>query len=473
MAFSARKSMAFSARKSSAYKASGGSSTGRSQPAFQGDIFPLLDFAEIAMCLRGCDFVVAEEMLSKPNAIFVQQLYEQMVASFLGFTYENQAPILEACSDGRETFDTGRSARNILALTRASSKLMRICGVDDFSMADCIRPEAQRMRRLLSAVVNFARFREEHMGVCEDLVQRSEEISLATEQVYQDMVMFSERVQELRVQKEKEAPKIKEAQNHNREVEAELRRLKKVQEQYVAEHEAYKRDKQRLVSKLEDQNFLTMQMRKECEKLRPYVLEAPGNLRKINEEMSESIQGGRAGIDKLEKRMRALDISIESFKIIEQDVTGCLKIMEETENELTKQEEAGRQLSRLMELHDQRQIEVHEVERKTMQLRRQLENAEERIQRLQEQRVQKREGVHKKTQELKEAYAALVAERSIVTQDMDKKKALIASVEKQKSDLKEQLEAEIRVTVNELQKLDAHVMLYMEEMEQVMSGVTR
>ncbi|KAJ8098365.1 Nuf2 family-domain-containing protein [Lipomyces tetrasporus] len=470
MAFSARKSTVFSARKSSAYKQSGfgSSSTSRSQPAFQGDIFPLLDFAEISVCLRGCEFSVAEEMLVKPTAIFVQQLYEQMVASFLGVTYENCVPILEVCSEGRETFESARAARSVLALVRAS--LMRICGVDDLSMADFMRPEPQRLRRLLSAVVNFARFREEHMGVCEDLIQRSEETSLATERAYQDVLMFSERVHELRIQKEEEAPKIKETQEHNRQVEAELRRLKKVQEQYVAEHEAYKRDKQRLVSKLEDQNFLTVQMRKECEKLRPYVLDAPSTLRRINDEMSDSVQTGKTSIEKLEKRLRALEVTIESFKTLEQDISACFKIMEETENELAKQDEASRQLARLMELHDQRQIEVHEVERKSTQLKRQLANAEERIQRLQEQRLQKREGVQKKTQELKEAYAALVAERSVVTQEMEKKKALIANVEKKQLDLREQLEGEIRSTTSELQKLEAHVSLYLSEMEQCITA---
>ncbi|KAK9383980.1 Nuf2 family-domain-containing protein [Kockiozyma suomiensis] len=468
MAFSARKSTAaFSARKSSINKQSGfGSSTGRSQPSFQGDIFPLLDFAEIAICLRGCDFIVAEDMLQKPTAIFVQQLYEQIIASFLGVTYENQVPILEACCEGRETFDSARAARSIFALVRASSKLMQICGVDDFSMADFMKPEAQRIRRLLSAVVNFARFREEHMGVCEDLIQRSEETSLATERGYQEVISYNERLQELKLQKEMDAPMIKEAQEHNRQVEAELRKLKKIQDQYHTEHEAYKRDKSRLVGKLEDQNFLTTQIRKECEKLRPYVLDAPSTLRRINEEMSESVQSGKSAIERLERRLRALEVSIESFKNIEQDIAGSLKIMEETENEMSKQDEASRQLARLMELHDQRQIEVHEVERKSTQLKRQLANAEERIQRLQEQRLQKRESVQKRTQELKEAYATLVAERSVVTQEMEKKKSVIAGVEKKQTELREQLENDVRAATNELLKLEKQVELYIGEMEQ-------
>ncbi|KAK9479472.1 Nuf2 family-domain-containing protein [Lipomyces japonicus] len=470
MAFSARKSIApfNSARKSSAYKPNGfaGSSTSRSQASFQGDIFPLLEFSEISICLRGCDFVVAEDLLQKPTALFFQQLYEQMVASFLGITFENQAPLLEICSEGRETFESARPARSMFSLVRASARLMRICGVDDFSMADFIKPEPQRIRRLLSAVVNFARFREEHMGVCEDLIQRSEETSVATEQAYQNIVSSNERLQLLREQKNEEAPAIKQMQEHNHQVEAELRRLKRVQEQLVTEHEAYKREKQRLVAKLEDQNFLTVQIRKECEKLRPYVLDAPETLQKINDDMNGAMQAGKASIEKIEKRIRALEVSTESFKTIEQDVNACIKIMEEIENEIGKNEDAKAQHGRLQELEEQRQVDIHELERKCMQLKRQLTNAEDRIQRLQEQRLQKREAVQKRTQELKEAYATLVAERSMVTQDMEKNKAMIAKVEKKQADLREQLELEVRGNTIELQKLEAHVSLYLGEMEQ-------
>ncbi len=49
-------------------------------------------------------------------------------------------------------------------------------GIDDFSLKDLIRPEGPRLRIILSAMINFAKFREEQLGVFEEMSRRSEEL---------------------------------------------------------------------------------------------------------------------------------------------------------------------------------------------------------------------------------------------------------------------------------------------------------
>lgn len=59
-----------------------------------------------------------------------------------------------------------------------------------------------------------------------------------------------------------------------------------------------------------------------------------------------------------------------------------------------------------------------------------------------------------------------MAERSVVTQEMEKKKSVIAGVEKKQTELREQLENDVRAATNELLKLEKQVELYIGEMEQ-------
>ncbi|KAK9458663.1 Nuf2 family-domain-containing protein [Lipomyces oligophaga] len=476
MSFSARKSsISFSARQSSAYKPSNNNSNALSasaggRPQMYADVFPLLEFPEIALCLRGCDIPVAEDMLQKPTSAFVISLYEQMIGIFLGMTYDQQMAISDSCAQGRDVYESGRIGRSVLSLVRAASKLMKVCGIDDFSMADILRPEPQRTRRLLSAVVNFARFREAHSNVTDELMAKSEALSVAAEEAYLELVTDNDRLEQLRAQKEEEAPKLKEAQVHFKEVEEELIRYRKIQEKIVTEHDTYKKERFKLLEKHENLSSSIAQIKKEVERLRPYVLEVPNKLTKVNEEKSESVQVSKATIDKLERSLRSYDDTFESIKTIEQDINICLKIMEDVENDIFKQDEASRQLTRLMQLRDQRQLEVHEVERNLTHLKRQLTHAEERAERLQEQRLSKRESAQKRTQEQKETYAMLVAERSVVKQEMSKKNALIAGIEKQKQDLCVKLEDEVRINTNELVKLEKHVELYISEMMQTMEA---
>ena len=50
-----------------------------------------------------------------------------------------------------------------LAFYRACARMMDVCGVVDFSIRDVLAPQPKRLRRHLSAVVNFAKFREERL----------------------------------------------------------------------------------------------------------------------------------------------------------------------------------------------------------------------------------------------------------------------------------------------------------------------
>lgn len=50
-------------------------------------------------------------------------------------------------------------------------------GVEDFGMKDLIRPEPARLRIILSAIINFAKFREEQLGLLDELNRKAEELS--------------------------------------------------------------------------------------------------------------------------------------------------------------------------------------------------------------------------------------------------------------------------------------------------------
>jgi len=46
-------------------------------------------------------------------------------------------------------------------------------GIDDFSIRDLIKPEVLRVKKILSAIINFARFREEQLSVFDKYTERS------------------------------------------------------------------------------------------------------------------------------------------------------------------------------------------------------------------------------------------------------------------------------------------------------------
>jgi kinetochore protein Nuf2 len=51
--------------------------------------------------------------------------------------------------------------------------LMTQVGILDFSIRDLIKPEALRVKTILSAIINFAKFREEQLAVFDKYTERS------------------------------------------------------------------------------------------------------------------------------------------------------------------------------------------------------------------------------------------------------------------------------------------------------------
>lgn len=395
----------------------------------------------------------------------------------MGISTHNLGPALQAAAEtagvnmsaadfGGSTADIQVDARMTLVLQRSIYRFMVDCGIDDFSIMDIVKPEPQRLRRLLSAVVNFARFREEHMGDCEDLVQRSEQNAENFRNLMGEHEDLLQKVSDLEQASENSQERVKEMEAHNTQVEGELRQLKKVQEQLTLEHGSYKQEKTRLVSKLEDQSFLIVEGRKENDKIRPYIVESPEILHKINNDLSASLAADRSALETTERRARLLEISAESFRSIEHELRSCIKVIEECDIELSRKDEAIKKQTRLQELYEQRKLDSQELDRRLQQLERQIVSAEERIERARNQAESKRKAAQQKMSDLRDTFSTLQAERSVHDQDMDKKRSYIASTEQMMADLRQDLELEMRAVGVESEKLQAHINVYLNDMEQ-------
>ncbi len=60
-----------------------------------------------------------------------------------------------------------------LGMRLYSLRLLRDVGIADASMRDYIAPDPQRTKRILSALINFAKFREEKLAVYQELAAKT------------------------------------------------------------------------------------------------------------------------------------------------------------------------------------------------------------------------------------------------------------------------------------------------------------
>lgn len=141
--------------------------------------FPELRTAEILQCLDDLRIPFLEADLTKPTSSGVLRLYEAFSEIFMGEniaigSQKNGASSNSAVAEILEYPELHADSIAMISFYRAVSRLMNVVGVDDFSLKDIIRPETPRLKLVLSAIINFAKFREEQLTVFEEFNRKSD-----------------------------------------------------------------------------------------------------------------------------------------------------------------------------------------------------------------------------------------------------------------------------------------------------------
>lgn len=94
----------------------------------------------------------------------IRRIFEVFIEKIMGITKEEMG---QPAFSGLRALDFPElHEESIPELTffRTISKLMGYCGIYDFSFRDLLYPSPKRLRRQLSALINFAKFREERLS---------------------------------------------------------------------------------------------------------------------------------------------------------------------------------------------------------------------------------------------------------------------------------------------------------------------
>ncbi len=144
----------------------------------QGYIYPVLDVSEILQCMNELGIPFTNEDLAKPSSQRMQLVYEAFADIIMGVTKEHFDASVSACQGEAEHFDIYADSLGLMVFHQHLVRLMAEVGYNEFSIQDLIKPDPKRVRRILSAIINFAKFREERMSVYETFTQKTVSIAL-------------------------------------------------------------------------------------------------------------------------------------------------------------------------------------------------------------------------------------------------------------------------------------------------------
>ncbi|KAJ5150385.1 kinetochore-associated Ndc80 complex subunit nuf2 [Penicillium capsulatum] len=175
-------------------------------------------------------------------------------------------------------------------------------------------------------------------------------------------------------------------------------------------------------------------------------------------------------IDSMEKQLRALNASADAFTVVSNDTQACVKILEAISWELEKEEEEKSRAARNKDAIADRGNNVRDIEQTEKLLQRQLERWNQRIESLRENAQQKAEAAQAQTDQLRNVQKQLREERAKKQHSMERRRIQIEQTERKMVNLRENIESEIQSAHDQYLKLEAHVKLYITEVEKSLSN---
>ncbi|EME41085.1 hypothetical protein DOTSEDRAFT_56120 [Dothistroma septosporum NZE10] len=433
------------------------------------DAFMTLPDKEIAGCISdiGINFTIDD--LRKPNPQQIQKVFEWFAELLTNTTREIVAPAMRAaaedmCGDDADRIFTA-DTRELMGFYITMRKLLLECGIKDFSFSDLYRPTHPRLVKIFSYIINFIRFRESQTNVIDKYYNSSEQTKNTIEQLYHENQEREDHLREMEQNRKNVEQAIKQKEQRNQELKTRLLELKKSQERVTEKLERVKGEQSRLKTLLEDKTTQVMSTRSEANKLRPYAEQSPQALEQSLRDLSSSLNSDKNAIETLDRRSRALQTSHDTFALLLTDLNSLNSLLSSLQQDLQKEESEAHMSLRNREALTEKVNNVREVERQEKMLRKQLQQWQDRTEKLRKDAETRAGNAKVKMEGLRATHKSLAEERRERGEEVEKRRVRIEQTEKKMTDLKEQIEHEVQSAREEYMKMESHIKLYITEME--------
>jgi kinetochore protein Nuf2 len=333
-------------------------------------------------------------------------------------------------------------------------------------------------------MINFIRFRESQTEVIDEHFNKAERTKLRIEQLFNDKQAKELQLHELERNRGATQKLMQERERRNEELRKTLIELKKGQEAIAAKLERTKQENNRLKALLQQKVEAKETAQREVLKLKPYTQQSPAALEESLRTLNDRLSHDKSQIETLDRRARALQTSMDSFAVVASDVTSCTRLLTDVQSDLAKEEEELAKASRHRDALADRSNNVRDVERQEKLLQKQLGNVNARTEKLKNKADEEAERARMRMEELRETHAKLAEERGEKGREMERRRVrieqtekkvmfsgvsglkIVANRSKQMADLKDSIENEVRDAHDEYLKMESHIKLYINEMEQ-------
>lgn len=273
--------------------------------------------------------------MREPREAVLRPVYARLVALLTGVGAEPTAARF-SCLDALEHRELHAASLDALDFVRAVVRLAHVAGFHDFSTSDLTHPEYKRTRRALSAIINFAKFREERLGryadetaAAEGLVQRREQLesrraTLAAQAAAAKRAAAAD--ENAAAEQERAARGLQTAINAANQrqaaLQADIRKAKAADGEVAARVAAAKSSAASLAS--------------EVDRLSAQIVTSPDKARSQIEELASQLSTARDAKAAAQRAAADAAERLAAYTSLDKDMSRCLELAEQAAREVTK-----------------------------------------------------------------------------------------------------------------------------------------
>lgn len=374
--------------------------------------FPILENDELLPCMEEMEIPLTAAQLAKPSYEVVGPLFESVLISLTGITREELNQPLFAAIDAfeyPELHDESIAARNFY---RHLSKLMLACGVKDFGMKDIHKPESARLRRHLSAVINFAKFREEKLVAYTEMSSQLDDLLQEQQKLQEGLAAKEAEKQRLLAERAAQQEEASGVLAEVAELTSQNQALNKTFMALAGEVKGLKAQCNSLADAAQAEKFELLAAKQENERLQDQIVQSPEKFQRSLAELTAAVEGERNAVEEADRACSELAARQEMVGKVDKELAKCIELMAEVETAVATKKQHSRSVKELKESISGAQLDAGDLEQQAQHLKRQLATLADRIKRLESQAAVKKEALESGIEEALRDKEAAMAENA-------------------------------------------------------------
>ena len=357
----------------------------------------------------------------------------------------------------------------IMAFHKALSHLLTASGIKDFSMRDLYKPDPLRLRRNLSAIINFAKFREEKLIAYTELQESFDKLLTEKETMEAEHAALKAELAAIKKSQAAEIPELSRVEAETQALYAENQSLNKKQSALAGEVRGLKQQANGLTDEASQLRYKLSQARGTGEDLRAQIVQSPQKIQALLEEIATAVERERGAFADAERRSRDLAARLEVVSKVERDVSKAVAMMAEAESEIGRKKEVSRRVKALRADVAASEHEAAQLATQHQHLKRQQVALLDRIDRVNSQCEVKRQAAEGRVEEQLRSKEAIEASNAAAVAKLAENDAMIRALRERIAEMRGAHDLSVNSVLGQYQALREAVSLYHEDMEMAMA----